>query len=288
MLHNCKTALWRPPWPIFWAGTRNAPKLSSGYLLGPSSGLGREILQNCPLEASLAHFPGLAQKCSKTAFWRPPRPTFRAGPRNAPKFSSGDLLGQLSGLGREMLQNCPLEASWAHFPGWAQKCSKSALWTPPGRTFWAGTRNAPKLPSGDLLGQFSGLGREMLQNCPLDTSWAQVRGSAEKCSKTVFWKPHWPTFRSWPRNALKLPSGSLRGPLSWLGPEMLQNCPLETSWANFQGWAEKCSKTVLWRPPGPTFWAGLRNGPKLPSGGLLGTLSGLGTEMLQNCSLETS
>ena len=24
-----------------------------------------------------------------------------------------------------MLQNCPLEASWAHFPGWAQKCFKT-------------------------------------------------------------------------------------------------------------------------------------------------------------------
>ena len=74
------------------------------------------------------------QKCFKTVSWIPPGPTFRAGARNASKQSSGGLLGSFSGLGPEMLQNCPLEASWAHFPGWGQKCFKTVLWRLPGLT----------------------------------------------------------------------------------------------------------------------------------------------------------
>ena len=46
--------------------------------------------------------------------------TFRAGARNALKLSSGHFLGSLSGLGPEMLQNCPPEVFWAHFPGYVQ------------------------------------------------------------------------------------------------------------------------------------------------------------------------
>ena len=109
-------------------------KRSPGDLLCPLSGLGPEMLQNSPLEASWAHFPGWGQKCFKTVLLRRPGLTFRAGARNASKRSPGDLLGPLSGLGPEMLQNGPLEPSWAHFPGWGQKCSKTVLWRLPGFT----------------------------------------------------------------------------------------------------------------------------------------------------------
>ena len=67
-----------------------------------------------------------------------------------------------------------------------------------------------------------------------------------------------------------------------LGPEMLQNGPLETSCAHFPAWCQKCFKTVLWRPPGLTFRAGARNASKRSPGDFLCTLSGLGPELLQN------
>ena len=65
------------------------------------------------------------------AFWGPPGATFRVGLGNAPKWPSGDLLGPLSELTLEMLQNGLL---------------------------------------GDLLGPLSELGLEMLQNGLLGTS----------------------------------------------------------------------------------------------------------------------
>jgi hypothetical protein len=77
---------------------------------------------------------------------------FRVGRRNALKLSSGSILGLLSGLGPEIRENCPLEFSWAYFPGWGQKCFKTVLWKPPGLTFRAGARNASKQSSGSLLG----------------------------------------------------------------------------------------------------------------------------------------
>ena len=40
---------------------------------------------------------------------------------------------------------------------------------------------------------------------------------------------------------------------------------LETSWAYFPGWSQKCFKTVLWRLPGLTFRAGARNASELSS-----------------------
>ena len=39
----------------------------------------------------------------------------------------GSLLGLLSGLAPEMLQNKPLGASWGYFPAWHLKCSKTSL-----------------------------------------------------------------------------------------------------------------------------------------------------------------
>ena len=48
-----------------------------------------------------------------------------------------------------------------------------------------------------------------------------------------------------PRNAPKLCSEAFLGSLRGLGPEMLQNCALQPSWAHLAGWAQKCSKTVL-------------------------------------------
>ena len=71
----------------------------------------------------------------ETVLWKSPGLTFRAGARNALKLSSGSLLGSLSGLGPEMLQNYPLEASWAHFPSWVQKCLQTMLWRPSWLTF---------------------------------------------------------------------------------------------------------------------------------------------------------
>jgi len=130
------------------------------------------MLQNGPLYISWAHFLGWDQKCLKTLLRELPGLTFWAGARNASKMSSGGLLGSLSGLGPEMLQNGSLETSWAHFLGWGQKCFKTVLWKPPGLAFWAGARNASKLFSGGLLGSLSGLGPEMLQNGLLETSWA--------------------------------------------------------------------------------------------------------------------
>jgi len=52
-----------------------------------------------------------------------------------------------------MLQNNSLEVSWAHFPGWGQKCFKTVLWKPPGLTFWAWDRNALKRSPGNILRQ---------------------------------------------------------------------------------------------------------------------------------------
>ena len=65
-----------------------------------------------------------------------------------------------------------LETSWAYFPGWGQKYLKTVLWRSPGLIFRAGARNALKLSSEGILGTLSGLGPEMLQNCPLDVFWA--------------------------------------------------------------------------------------------------------------------
>ena len=49
---------------------------------------------------------------------------------------------------------------------------------------------------------------------------------------------------------------------------------------HFPGWNQKCFKTVLWKLPGLTFWAGARDAMKHSSGSFLGSLSGLGPEML--------
>ena len=65
------------------------------------------------------------------------------------------------------------------------------LWTPSGVTLLAGLPNAPKWPSGGLLGLLGGLGLEMLQNSSLEASWGYFAG---------------------------------------LGPQMLQNGLLEASW----------------------------------------------------------
>ena len=92
-------------------------KLFSGNFLGSLSGLVPEILQNNSLEAPWAQFPGWGQKCFKTILWRLPVLAFRAGARNSSKQFSGGILGSLSGLGPEMLQNNSLKASWAHSPG---------------------------------------------------------------------------------------------------------------------------------------------------------------------------
>ena len=73
----------------------------------------------------------------KTVLWRSPGLTFRAGARNALKLSS--------------------EGSWAHSPGWDQKCFKTVLWRPAGPTFRAGPRNPSEPTSGGLLGSLSGL-----------------------------------------------------------------------------------------------------------------------------------
>ena len=74
-----------------------------------------------------------APNCSKTAFWRFPGPTLRAGPRNAPKRPSGGFLGPLCGLGPEMLQNSFPEASWAHFAVFLT----SYLYAPAGPPAWS-------------------------------------------------------------------------------------------------------------------------------------------------------
>ena len=103
-----------------------------------------------PLDAFWSHFAGWAPKCFKTAFWRPPGATWRAGARNASKWLSGGLLGLLCGLGPQMLQNGLLEASWGYLAGWGLKCFKIALWRHPGAT---------------------------------------LRGWGPKCCKTVFWRP---------------------------------------------------------------------------------------------------
>ena len=105
---------------VFWKPSNFQNFLVSGDLLGLLSGLGPEILENCPLEISWAHFPGWGKKCFETVLWRLPGLTFRAGARNASKLSSGSFLGSLSGLGPEMLQNYPLDAFWVHFPGYVQ------------------------------------------------------------------------------------------------------------------------------------------------------------------------
>ena len=49
---------------------------------------------------------------------------------------------------------------------------------------------------------------------------------------------------------------------------------------HFPGWGQKSFKTILWKPPGPSFRAGARNASKPSSGNLLGSLSGLGPEIL--------
>ena len=97
-----------------------------------------------------------------------------------------------------MLQNCPLETSCAHFPGWGQKCSKTVLWKLPGLTFRAGARNPSKHYSGSLLGSLFGLGAEMLQNSTLEASWAHFPGWGQKSFKAILWKTPGLTFRAGP------------------------------------------------------------------------------------------
>ena len=117
--------------------------------------LGPEMLQNGVLEASWGHFPRWAQKCFKIVSLRLPGDIFRAGPRNAPKWSPFGFLVAFSALGPEMLQNGVLEASWGHFPRWAQKCFKIVSLRLPGDIFRAGPRNAPKWYPGGFLRAFS-------------------------------------------------------------------------------------------------------------------------------------
>ena len=121
------------PGKHFWAGARNASKLFFGNFLRSLSGLGVEMFPKCFLEASWAHLPGWGQKCFETVLWKLPGLIFQAGARNASKLSSGGFLGSLSGLGPEMLQNYPLEAFWAHLPGYVQQtlCSTNPCSTNP-------------------------------------------------------------------------------------------------------------------------------------------------------------
>ena len=102
-------------------------------------------------------------------------PTLQAGGGNAPKPAFGGFLGLLCGLGPEMLQNGPLEASWGHFAGWGPKC--------------------PKRPSGSFLGPLCGLGPEMLQNDLLEASWGHFAGWGPKCFKMTLSRPPGTTLR---------------------------------------------------------------------------------------------
>ena len=94
-----------------------------------------------------------------------------------------------------------------------------------------------KLP-GSLLGTFSFLCSEMRQNDVLEESCAHFLSWAQKCSKMVSW-----------------------------------SCPGN----NFCDWAQECSQIVSWRLPGNLFRVGFRIVPKLCPGGLLGTISVLGS-----------
>ena len=72
----------------------------------------------CQMSPGTKHFPGWSQKCFKIVLCKPLGVNFRAGARNPLKQCSKRLLGSVSGLGPEMLQNSSLQDSWAHFPGW--------------------------------------------------------------------------------------------------------------------------------------------------------------------------
>ena len=83
-----------------------------------------------------------------TAFWKLPGSTLKAGARNALKQPSGSSLGLFSVLSAKLIQNCLLDAFWAHFLGWGPTCSKTAFWRLPSGVFWAGRRAKPKQHSG--------------------------------------------------------------------------------------------------------------------------------------------
>ena len=68
-------------------------------------------------ERSPASERGRRGRPGERADRRPPGATFRPGAGNASKQAFGGLLGLLSGMAPEMLQNKPLDASSGYFPG---------------------------------------------------------------------------------------------------------------------------------------------------------------------------
>ena len=107
-----------------------------------------------------------------------------------------------------MLQNGSLEASWRQFPAWTKKCSKTAFWKPPGANFQPGSRNAPKLLSGNLLAPIASLEPEMLQNGSLEISWRQFQAWSQKCTKIVLWTHPGASFQPGAKNVVEWFSGT--------------------------------------------------------------------------------
>jgi len=131
-------------------------------VLGPLWGLGTEMHRN-------------AQKCTKIVFWKFPGPTWVPKRTNCCFLESSwaHFAGWAPKCSKTVLTDF-----WARFVGWAMKCSKTALWRLPRQIFRAGSRNALQ-----IFWMLRGLGSEMPQNGFVEVSGAHFAGWAPKCSK---------------------------------------------------------------------------------------------------------